>query len=152
MTDAGELSIGVKRQLMLESATAEFLSFVDDDDMVPHDYCERQAAIIFGKNPPDVVGFRLGYVVDDVRSGEAVHSYRAAEIPTPNLGKGTRFNRLPNHLNPVRRELAIKAGYRDMRTGEDGDYARRLAELKPREFFLDAEMYEYLYRTERPEA
>lgn len=151
MTDAGEMSIGMKRQAMILGATAEWVSFVDDDDIVPLDYCKRQASVMFGANPPDVVGFRLGYFVDGVRSGEAIHSYRAAEIPTPNLGNGIRFNRLPNHLNPTRRELAVKAGYRDMRTGEDGDYARRLADLKPRETFLDAEMYQYLYRTERVE-
>lgn len=128
---------------MLESVAAEYLSFVDDDDLVPRDYVKRLGAIMFGADPPDVVGFRLGYFVDGVRSGEAIHSYDAAKVPTPDLGEGIRFNRLPNHLNPVRRALALKAGYRDLRSGEDGDYARRLAELKPRETFCDAEMYEY---------
>jgi len=40
-----------------------------------------------------------------------------------------RFERIPNHLMPVKRELAIKAGYPDKSFGEDAEYAQRLKPL-----------------------
>lgn len=146
--DNGRLSIGAKRQLMLKAASAPWVCMVDDDDLVPEDYCSRVLAIISGANAPDVVGFRLAYFVDGKPKGHAVHSYDSVNLPTPESARRLhRYNRLPNHLNPVRREIALRVGYKSLHSGEDGDYARRMAKLvpRPREVFLDAVMYEYLF-------
>lgn len=154
MEDDGERTIGLKRQMMLEQATARYVCFFDDDDLPAPDYVARIHEVLISDDPPEVVGFRLRYFEDGTLSGLAVHSYDAANIPVQLPSRGIRrHNRLPNHLNPVLRELALAVGYKtDRNTGEDGDYAQRLAQLRPRprETFLDWHAYDYLYRRKRP--
>lgn len=147
--DDGERPIGAKRQSLLEQSTADYVCFVDDDDLVSDDYIDRLYGAICQR--PDVVGFRLRYFEDGHESGEAVHSYRAASITIPTRPGIRRYDRLPNHLNPVRRELALQAGFPPTNFGEDSDYAKRLRDLGPhREQFVDAPVYDYLYRYARP--
>ncbi len=147
-------AIGLKRQLMLRTATAPWVSMIDDDDLVPEDYVSRVMSVIGVDNAPDVVGFRLAYFVNGKPAGSAVHSYNAVNIPTLESAKRLhRYNRLPNHLNPVRREIALQVGYKPLHSGEDGDYARRMSKLvpRPRETFLDAVLYDYLFREVKKE-
>jgi glycosyltransferase involved in cell wall biosynthesis len=151
LCDNGESTIGAKRQFLLENATAPWVCFFDDDDLPSPDYFRRIMEVIASANPPEVVGFRLRYFEDDIWLGSAIHSYAAPNIDTPNLpAGGQRQERMPNHLNPVRRELALRAGFPvEKNHGEDADYARALARLNPRETFIDAFLYDYRYRTKR---
>lgn len=152
LADAGELSIGAKRQAMLENATAEWVSFHDDDDIPgPQHVASVLSAIA---SDVDVVGFLLAYYVDGREIGAAVHSYTAESYQFPAVPRRPRWrrmNRLPNHLNPVRRELALRVGYKPLDSGEDSDYARRLARLvpTPRETFIPEYLYTYDYRRDR---
>lgn len=152
LTDDGDRSIGAKRQTMLETATADYVSFVDDDDLIAPDYCRRILTVLNGADPPDVVGFRLRCFEGGALTGVAVHSYDHARIATPEASKSVyRYDRNPNHLNPIRREIALEVGYKPLDTGEDGDYAVRLSCLTPRlrETFLDWVAYHYLIRSDR---
>lgn len=146
LADNGEASIGEKRQDLLSRAKADYVSMFDDDDLPAPDYVSRVLDVIDGNDPPDVVGFRLRFFVDGLHRGEAVHSYGVHPFRSPVPRRWARFQRLPNHLNPVRREIALAVGYLPCDVGEDSDYARRLAELKPRETFVDAYLYDYLSR------
>lgn len=152
LADEGELSIGAKRQAMLEQATAEWVSFHDDDDIPGPQYVSAVLGVIDSPDPPDVVGFLLRYYVDGREAGAAVHSYTAETYQLPVQARRVRWrrmNRLPNHLNPVRRDLALRVGFADKDHGEDSDYARRLAELNPREAFVPEYLYSYDYRRNR---
>lgn len=155
MEDDGERSIGAKRQQMVNEATARYVCFFDDDDLPSADYVARILPVLTMQDAPDVVGFRLRYFEDGKPKALAVHSYNAREIPVtlPNRGMA-RYERLPNHLNPVRLEIAQALGFRDLNCGEDGDYAKRMSQLRPRprEFFVDAHVYDYLYRHPRTRA
>ena len=146
LEDEGELTIGEKRQSLLASATAEYVCFIDDDDLVSTDYVRRIYAALTATDPPDVVGFRLRYFEGAAMAGVAIHSYRAAEIPAHAPPGCHRQERIPNHLNPVRRELALRVGYKRLNFGEDADYSKRLSELKPREVFIDGYLYDYIFR------
>lgn len=146
MPDNGQRTIGDKRQMCLEHATAEFVSFVDDDDLVSPSYVSDALGSM--GDDVDVIGFRLRYFEDGVQSGVAIHSYSAASVRVDftRAQRGwRRYDRLPNHLNPVRLEIARKAGFPPLRFGEDGAYAKLLKKLKPRERYIDAPLYDYLY-------
>jgi hypothetical protein len=58
---------------------------------------------------------------------------------------------MPNHLSPVKREIALAVGYLSMQSGEDADYSYRLRKMYPklREKFVDKCLYHYLYRNPR---
>ena len=56
-----------------------------------------------------------------------------------------QYYRTPNHLNPVKRDLALRAGFvRDVDFGEDHDYARRLHKIIKTESPIDHPIYYYM--------
>ena len=68
----------------------------------------------------------------------------ASQEPAPD---GQRlYQRTPNHLNPIRRELALAVGFRDQSVAEDACFAVQVFPMLEREAFIDQFMYDYLYR------
>jgi hypothetical protein len=147
---SGGPTTGQKRQVLIEKMDADYQAFVDDDDLVSEDYCIRILEAL--ESDPDVVGFRLRHFIDGVQTGWTVHSVASG-------GWGQRvgqdglmeYYRTPNHLNPVRRKLALQIGYPNRTIGEDGDYSTRLFEKFPnmREVFINAFLYDYFYRSKK---
>lgn len=147
LRDDGQETIGRKRQRLLESSVTPFVSFVDDDDLVSPDYCRKVIAAI--RSGCDVVGFRLNQYDDGELSAHAIHTVAAKRWYT-DVATGIHY-RTPNHLNPVRRKMALAVGYLDRNNGEDSDYSERLFAAFPnmREAFIDADLYLYFRRTVR---
>lgn len=130
--------VGVKRTRLVEAANATYVSFVDDDDWVSDDYVARIMGALAER--PDAVGFTLAYSHNGVSGKNAYHSSRYSGWDEDEFG----FYRTINHLNPVRRELALQClpfldGF-----GEDVEYAGKLAPLIRSEVFLDEPVvYDY---------
>ena len=55
--DNKEISIGKKRQELLEKATGEYVVFIDDDDMISEDYVKSIIKAL--ESEPDCVGFEI---------------------------------------------------------------------------------------------
>lgn len=140
-------SIGKKRQNMLFASKADYVVFVDDDDMVTPDYVPLIYDAI--QQEPDVVGLR-GYMTTNKQNPENwIISIKYPEWASDK--DGYRYVRYPNHLAPIKLEHALMAGFSDMGHGEDYDYSMRLKQqgnLK-KEVFIDAEIYHYIFRTNR---
>jgi glycosyltransferase involved in cell wall biosynthesis len=139
--DAGELSIGTKRQRLLERAQGDYIAYIDDDDVVS----DRYVNLVLGAvaNAPDVVGIKGMYIENGRRKKPFIHSITAGRwYETP-----AAYYRTPNHLNPVRREHALQIGFADRNHGEDHDYSQRLwdAGLLKRETMIHQVLYEYRY-------
>ena len=77
------------------------------------------------------------------------HTERIVAVhPVAGTGDTVRvYHRTPNHLNPIRRELALLAGFPDQPVAEDHCFAARVFPHLKTEEFIDAFMYDYLYRT-----
>ena len=148
--DHGTMSTGAKRNVLLDSAQdARYSAFVDDDDVVAPKYVSSILMAIQGN--PDAVGFKTRRYVDGKLAGEAIHSIRYLKSETLQFGNWTRYHRVPNHLNPVRMELAQATRFKDITFGEDHDYANRLRPLLKTEAFIDEYLYDYLLiRTPNP--
>lgn len=109
------LSIGAKRQALLDASDAAYVSWVDDDDLVAPDYVESvRAALAAG---PDIVGFAVLFTVDGSLPKVTWHA-----LGRPGWDDGPRPWRDVSHLCPIRRELALlgtwEGGY-----GEDRRWA-----------------------------
>jgi glycosyltransferase involved in cell wall biosynthesis len=149
-SDNGELSIGAKRNLLLDRAGGDYICFIDDDDMVPDYYvAEILAAITPDKtgNTPDAVGIFGHYYHDGRGPDRFVHSIQYSEWFTDTDGV---LCRTPNHINPVKRSLALKARFPEINHGEDFEYSQRILKLldtdpefAKTEVFIDKVMYEY---------
>lgn len=122
-TDSGELSVGKKRNILLEKAKGDYVAFVDDDDQILDLYIPKVLNALRGD--PDVVGMTGHYVVGVNDPEVFKHSIKYDHWYTE---AGIHY-RCPNHLNPVRRELALKIKYPEQDVGEDHEYSTRLFEL-----------------------
>ena len=59
--------VGVLRQNLLMAAEGEYVSFIDDDDMVSGDYVSSIMAAL--ESSPDVVGFTVAYAAGQNGAG-----------------------------------------------------------------------------------
>lgn len=142
LTDAGEGSIGAKRSRMVAAATADYISFVDDDDLVAADYVPRILRALEGS--PDVVGMVV-HVTMDGRPWQ----------PSPLFEHSLRYRsnhqwagrlRPPHHLCPMRRDIAARVPFPDMSWGEDVSWARQIElHLATEAWPGDAPLYYYDY-------
>jgi hypothetical protein len=153
LTLDGAGMIGEKRQRLLESCDARWCCSVDDDDLVAPNYVS--AILTRLDKDPDVVGFRLRYFHDGQLRGKSYHSVVAnphkkwKTVVTSRRPHEVTHYRTPNHLNPVRREMALAVGFKPLNSGEDHDFSDRLYRKFPamREEFIDEFLYTYLYRS-----
>ncbi len=138
--ERGSQTIGKKRNDLLQYAHGKWCCFHDDDDMCSDDYVSRILGAIASKPDLDVIGMegvlrRPGFADEPF--------YHSIKFPTW-YSMGGKHMRSPNHLNPVRRELALQAGFPDdSNYGEDHEFSKRLHPLLKNEVMLDGPIYFY---------
>jgi glycosyltransferase involved in cell wall biosynthesis len=135
--DSGEKSIGLKRNELLRSAKGEYVVFIDDDDWVSNDYVFKILTAISHKDP-DCCGIE-GTIINRNREEKFIHSIRYSSWYTEN---GIHY-RCPNHLNPIKRKIALSVGFLDVSVGEDHDYSLRLKPLLKTEVYIKTPIYFY---------
>ncbi len=115
------ITVGAKRQRLLERACGEYVCFVDDDDWVAYDFVSRLVQACWKQcDCASLVGV---YTVNGENPRRFEHSlkYDRWEERADGL-----LVRTPNHLSLVRRELALKAGFVSQNVGEDHLYSDAL--------------------------
>lgn len=146
----GPLSIGAKRQRMLEQVRTDYVVFFDDDDWPMPTYVEDIAQAI--RSGPDCVGFYelvegLGAVP---RISIWTNKYREWMDGARARKYGVDYIRTPFHKTPLRTDLARGVGFRDMRFAEDHDFSKRLKATGAcrTEVFIPKTLYIYRYKHE----
>lgn len=145
--DDGRHSIGAKRNSLLMSANGEYVCFIDDDDIVSNNYVQLIMNAI--ESSPDVVGIHLLHYEDGIHKGLTYHSLKYDhwwDEQNPDNSSLRNYYRNPNHLNPVRKELALRAMFPDINMGEDKSYSMRLLKYLHTEEYIDSPIYTYLFR------
>jgi hypothetical protein len=148
--DGGE-TIGCKREALLRSALGEWVWFIDDDDTIAPGSLRRVVDAL-RDNDPDVVGFDLLYRGDVAGEWKRYrHRHGMAWVDSPITIDAIAMcgTRPVNHVNPVRRSIAMAIGFGVNRNQqEDCDFAGRLASSGRvhRDVFLDGDPV-YLYET-----
>ena len=142
-SDWGGMAIGEKRNQLMAMSTGRYVCFVDDDDMVPEDYVSRILEAM--ELNPDCIGFWIDRYVNGKFEARACHSLRYRRYATNDNEDLRVYERTPNHLNPIKREIAIQVPFPVKNHGEDTDFAQRIYPLLESEVFIDKAMYDYLY-------
>jgi glycosyltransferase involved in cell wall biosynthesis len=140
LVDFGDDCLGDKRQRILEFAVGEYVVVVDDDDILSEDYFDEVLKGI--ESDCDVICIGLKRYEDGVLK----HEYRSG-FDNPYDGEASGLN----HFCPVKRELALKSGYRSIGRGEDLDFASGLEYLVKTRYYTPGFVYYQMYVTREKE-
>ena len=139
--------VGTKRQRLLEKSRGEFVCYIDDDDRVHERYVARILEALRSTPEADCVKLTGILTANGQNPTAFENSLQHATWYTGKLAGRTCYFRCPNHLNPVKRELALKTGFGAIRYGEDADYSLRLRPLLQKEADTGPDpLYFYLSR------
>lgn len=137
--DSLDYNIGTKRNKLLKTATGDYIVFVDDDDEISPDYISKilQAT----QSSPDCIG------INGTISFNGQHErqwFISKEYDYWHEKNGIYY-RTPNHISPVRREIALQAMFPEISFGEDAEYSKRILPLLKTEVVINEPIYKYLY-------
>lgn len=125
LLDQQEWTVGQKRNALLRTARGRYVCFVDDDDTLAADYAASLLSAIDAAPEADAVVFRGQYYVD----GEAALAFDFDLKYRAYRNTSVLYERTPNHLCPVKRQLSLQARFDESNCGEDIAYAKRLRPL-----------------------
>lgn len=137
-----ETGYGEKCQRLLDSSTADYVSFLDDDDWIADDFIEAIMTAL--QEQPDYVGFRVRYTQDGVPQVPVYHTLKYGGW----VNNHEALYRDIVHFNPIRRDLATQSKW----AGGDGadrhwaDGLRNLGCVK-NEVYIDRELHHYRHRS-----
>lgn len=138
----GEPRLAEIRDLMINTVDAEYVSFVDDDDLVSADYVSRIADALDKR--PDHVGFKLEYTTDAGGCEIVDHSLKHGRWHRDGMGNLLRDF---THIDPVRRDHASRGRFARARPGgaEDRAWVKQVRPFLFSEEYVDAVLYHYLW-------
>lgn len=142
--DNKEISIGKKRQNLLEKATGDHICFIDDDDFVAPTYVDEILAALETK--PDCVGFKIHCTTNGGNPQSAITSMRYPKWVDNK--DGYAHCRSPYQKTPIKRSIALQVGFPNLRYAEDHVYSIGVTRLIKTELFIDSVLYFYRFRTE----
>lgn len=137
------ITIGAKRNALLQRARGEYAAFIDDDDEVSGDYIQLVLKALSQK--PDCAELRGEITTNGMNPKPFIHTVACKEWHE----KDGVYWRMPNHLNAIRRELALQAGFPEKSFGEDHDFSKRVQPLLKTQGDIAQTIYYYRYRSKK---
>lgn len=150
LSDNRTLSIGDKRNRLMAMATGDYICFVDDDDRVSPNYVANILKALSSR--PDGVGFVGEMSFPMPVSGKLKRERFYHTLANRSYKKSERgYERPLNHLNPIRRDIAILYPFEAINIGEDTDWAMRICrdQVLQREVWINEVMYFYDFRPQK---
>ena len=142
--DNGTMKIGKKRNILLDKATGDYVCFVDDDDLVSDDYCTKILTAL--ESNPDCCSLEGLYTVNGENPILFRHSLKYNKWETASENGKTVYYRCPNHLNVIKRSIALQVRFNDNKSNqEDKDFSDRIRPLLHTESIINGIIYHYLY-------
>jgi glycosyltransferase involved in cell wall biosynthesis len=136
--DTKEISVGEKRNILLNKSIGRYVCFIDDDDVIATNYLSVIMSAL--DSNADVITFCGDYVENEIRT-----PFSISMVHRGNYNHTNMFYRLPNHLCPVKREIALSCQFTDKNFGEDSDYAEKINNYIKNEFHIQEKLYFYMY-------
>ena len=144
----GDMSVGNKRNSLIEMAKSEYIVFVDDDDVPSNDYVlELMTAIQSNADVIPINGFMT------TNGGNQSYWEMGINLPydTIKLNGKVSYRRFPNHIACMKRELILPYKFKDISFGEDYEWAKRLNDNKvfKTEHRITKPIYHYVFTKQR---
>lgn len=144
--DAKEISVGAKRQKLLLRAKGEYVCYFDSDDF-PFAYYTEEILKALEKKP-DCVGFLIHMTTNLKNPKVCCHSLKYKTWAEKK--DGYDYVRSVTIFNPVKRKIALQAGFPDKRYGEDHEYSNKVTPLCKTEVFINRKLFHYRYSNAVP--
>lgn len=140
--DNKRMSVGAKRNKLMDIASGEYLSFVDDDDEVNPAYLLHICQALNANPRVDVVCFK-SFVTTDICPTPKTCEYglELEYTETDKLWTGK-----PAHTMVWKSSIACQGRFPDKNFGEDSDWVSQVVPLAKTEVRLDQYLYEYKFR------
>ena len=136
--DNKQVSVGFKRNKLIEMSEGKYVCFIDDDDAIAPNYVQLILNAI--TNNPDVVTFCGRYFVEGKFDRDFTISLYVTHEDT-----ATHLYRKPHHLCPVKRYIALDCPYPNISNGEDYAYSLLLNKYLLTEYHIKDQIYDYLF-------
>ena len=122
--DTLDVTIGEKRNRLLDRAAGKYCCFVDDDDDVSDMYFTTYESAIGSGVDYDCVALVGHYYLNGKFMKPFFHSLKYKSWHDDANG----YYRCPNHLNLIKTDICKEIGYTKVNFGEDKDFSERLME------------------------
>lgn len=141
----GEGTTGHKRNELVEAAQGEYVCFIDDDDAVSHQYIDLILAALATK--PDCLSLTGVMTTNGRNPHKFIHSIKFKAY----FEQDKTYYRPPNHLNVIRRDIAVQFPFPDKTFGEDTAWAMAIcaAEALSTEVEINETLYYYQYKNKK---
>jgi len=139
LTDNRQMSIGEKRNKLMNLASGDYVSFIDDDDTVERDYIPQILSKMATK--PDCIVFDAIRFVNGRKDKQVKYGIEYKQ----DSNTSQMYYRIPNHLMVFKREIALQVPYQNVSFGEDADFAKRVLPLIKTQERIDKVLYNYLF-------
>ncbi len=139
LIDSKERMLGSKRNNLIDIAQGEYIVFVDDDDRIEPDYISSLLDAIESKT--DVITFLASVSLNGEPAKICYYSNKYAKDYNTN----DTYHRLPNHICCVRKEVAKRVPFLNIKNGEDSAYSKMLKPHLRTQTEIDKVLYHYDY-------
>jgi glycosyltransferase involved in cell wall biosynthesis len=142
-------TVGAKRNALLADAQGDYVCFIDDDDVVSNDYVSNILESI--QSEPDCCSLRGVITTDNGEPYIFEHSIQYKGYKTNVDESPIKYERYPNHLNAIKRSIAIKYKFPLTNFGEDTDWSTQIfkgGDIKT-EVTINSIMYHYLFNSKK---
>ena len=135
--------LGTKRKLMLSKAKGLFTCAIDDDDEISPNYVKLIVDAIKQDESVDCLGINGIITTNGENPKKWVISCKFEDW----FEENDIYYRTPNHICPIKTELAREGGFDDVAWGEDYPFSQRMKNLLHTETTIDEPIYFYHYNT-----
>lgn len=138
--DNKEISIGKKRQELLEASSGKWVVGIDSDDWISEDYLSE---IIYAlKNNPHID--HVGFLEDcDINGEKSLSIFSIRHKRWAESFDGYDHVRCANPKSVILREKALMVGFEDIRYKEDRIFSEAVTPLLKSEIFIGKPLYFY---------
>lgn len=143
--DNKTIMLGDKRNSLVDLASGEYVVFVDDDDRISDNYIS--SILEATQHNTDCITFlaevSLNGDIPKICDYSTRHKY--------DYNTKTQYNRIPNHICAVKRDLVQRIKFPSILYGEDSAYSKLLLPLLKSEHQIKEVLYYYDYNQETTE-
>jgi len=145
--DNGEKSIGTKRNELIQMSKGKYIAFVDDDDELATNYIDLLMDGI--AKGVDCCSLRGIFTQDGGSPQLFEHSIKYEYWTTTD--NAIKYERPPNHLNCIKKEIANQFKFPEIMHGEDRVWSEAIKSsgLIKTEHYIDSVLYHYKFLTSK---